>query len=260
MTRLAPTLFALLLALLLGAATAQNDMVYGPDFDMDNVRPYGSATHLYEPYGNEATGAIILRHSTPGDQHANFDVVGPDDFWERFDFSDDPGEEYVLDDLMPGIYSVAATDEGLELVHTLVEVRPGETVTLDFVLTTWDPAYSAGTYDAREYYGEYAGFEDRQPGYPYGAYGVGAYEAYANQELGALAIGGFVDGIDIDVIVTGPDGFSEEIESDTVLELPAGVYAIAATGDDTELSATTVEIRAGQQLTVTPSVIGVQIR
>ena len=245
-------LFALVLALLLTPVMAQ-EVISGDDYDLGNVEPVGGVDSAYEPYDGVDTGAIVLRQSTPTDQEANFDVVGPFDYWEHFDFADDPGEDLLLEDLVPGFYSVAATDEGLELAHTVVEVRAGESVAVDANLNAWDETatYAPGSYDPYTTYGTYEGYEDVYPGYPYGAYTVGPYTPYGAAEVGSISISGV--GEEMDVVVTGPNGYSQGFESDTVIEgLPPGVYAVAASGEGTDLSATTVEVQGGQQLPVTP--------
>ena len=252
------TLLALVLALLLTMVTAQ-DVISGDDYDLENVQPVGGIDYTYEPYDAVDTGALVLRQSTPTDQEANFDVVGPFDYWEHFDFEDDPGEEFVLDDLAPGLYSVAATDEGLELAHTVVEVRAGETVAVDANLNAWDESatYTPGSYDPASTYGTYEGYEDAYPGYPYGAYTVGPYEPYGEANVGSVSISGV--GEETDVVVTGPNGYSQGFEEDTIIEgLAPGVYAVAASGEGTDLSVTTVEVQGGQQLPLAPGMSNVE--
>lgn len=236
--------------LLLGSSAFAQGVIQLDEYDLGKVAGYGGLETTYEAYDNAEMGALILRQSTPGDQEANFDVVGPNDYWEHFDFSDG-SEEFVLDNLQPGIYSVAATDEGLELSHTVVEVRVGEAAVVNADLTAWEEGYEAGAYDPYLSYGTYAGYEDAYPGYPYAAYTVGPYAGYDDPDLGAIAISGVDEGVD--VIVTGPNGYSESFEADTVIEgLAPGVYAVAASGEGTETSVTTVEVQSGQQLPLTP--------
>lgn len=222
-------------------------------FEPELVEPIGDLTTSYEPYDVADAGAIILTHSTPTDQHANFDVVGPYDFWQRFDFSDDEGQEYVLDNLAPGMYSIAATDEGLELVHTVVEVRAGEAVVVVANLVAREQAFTEGAYDPYATYGYTSLREDGlYPGYPYGAYTVGPYGAHDQADAGVIALQNVPDGVD--VVITGPDGYSEAFESDAVTNgLVPGTYVLAASGAQTDLAVTTLEVRAGQQLPTTPS-------
>ena len=217
------------------------------DYDLSGVTPMGGFESSYEAYDNDEMGAIILTQTTPGDQHANFDVVGPNDYWTHFDFTDDAGEEHVLDNLMPGVYSVAATDDGLTVSHSVVEVRAGESVRVHANMETWDEAGMMEPYDPYATWGTYEGYDTAYPGYPYGGYEVGEYEAYADMNTGAIAISGVESGTD--VVVTGPNGYSNGFEADSVIEnLAPGVYVIAATAEDSELFVTTVEIQGGQQL------------
>lgn len=240
--------------LALGAACAQN-MVYGEEYDLTSVRPLGQVDAGYEPYRNEQdAGAIMLSHATPGDQHANFDVVGPNGYWQHFDFSDAEGDTRRLEDLLPGTYSVAASDEGLGLAHTLVEVRAGEATTVHVELEPWQGDIGA-EYDAADTYGSYEGVgEDVQPGYPYGAYAVGAYETYEESDLGALSVEGTP--ADTQLVVTGPDAYSTSLEGDGELaDLRPGRYVLAATGDGYEVSVTTIRIPAGRTVPVDPDFV-----
>lgn len=258
--RIATTVAWLLAGLLLwtGLALAQADDPITDDFDWDAYEPFGDVDIVYEDFDDPDLGAIVLQHSTPGDQHANFDVVGPDDYWEHFDFSDDPGEEFVLDGLQPGVYSVAATDEGLQLAHAVVRIRAGESAAVTFTMEPWDPeAFEEGAYDPTAAYGTYEGYEDAYPGYPYGAYAVGPYAAYDADDTGAIAIENVTEGVD--VVVTGPNGYSSSVESGAVIEnLPPGLYAIAASGEGTDTSVTTVEVRAGQELPVSATTVSIE--
>lgn len=249
MTRITGTLLTFIALLLLTPALAQDAF---QDFDVTEVEPFGDVDLTFGAYDDELAGALVLSHSTPGDQHANFDVVGPDDYLNHFDFSDDPGEELVLDGLAPGVYSVAATDEGLNLSHTLVEIRAGESATVHFNLEPWDENFVAGTYDPYAYYGRYG--QGVYPGYPYGAYGVSPYSPYGQAARGALSVE--TGNENIDYIVTGPNGYSQEFEGDFVVEnLLPGVYAIAATEQGLDLAVTTVEIQAERQLAVNPTLV-----
>ena len=247
------TFLALLGALLALTTAAAQEPIAGEDFDWEQFQPYGDVETAYETFDDPDLGAIILQHSTPTDQEANFDVVGPDGFWRHFDFSDDDGDEYLMEDLAPGVYSIAATDEGLQLAHTVVQVRPGEAASVVVSLQVWEAgAFEAGYYDPREYYGAYAATEDFQPGYPYGAYRAGPYTPYGEAASGSLVLTDIPDGVE--VVVTGPNGFSDGYDETIALEgLPPGAYAVAATGEGMQASVTTVEVRAAQQLELTPS-------
>jgi uncharacterized cupredoxin-like copper-binding protein len=259
MSRMMKLWLALLaLTMFVPTLAQEQEVIRGEDFNWEAVEPYGDVETTYEPYEVAEAGAIILTHTTPGDQHANFDVVGPDGYWEHFDFSDDPGEERILDELLPGVYSIAATDEGLELAHTVVEVRAGESTRIHVSMGIWEEGgYVAGTYDPYGYYGVYEGYEGVYPGYPYGVYGVGPYAPYpagAAGQLGAFAVDANVE--DATYVVTGPNGYSEDFEGDFVAEaLWPGVYAIAATREGYDTAVTTVEIQPEMRLEVVPVLV-----
>lgn len=277
---------------LFGAAVAQdqdqnqNDaMEQAQDFDIEQVEPMGNVQTGQEAYDSEDAGAIVLTHTTPDDQHANFDVVGPNGFHDHFDFEDGPEGEYVLDDLEPGIYSIAATDETFGVAHTVVEVTAGQSTSVHVELeiteegARYDPAATYGQVgmqeqapaqqDAEGQDGEDGEAQDaegqegaqqqaRQPGYPFGAWGVGPYQPIDDADAGELRIGGPEDQ-DFQVVVTGPDGFYETAgQGDTISGLFTGQYVIAATGEELDLAVTTVDVEAGQRLEVTPNFGGAQ--
>lgn len=264
--RVGTPLLALLLAFLAGVAAAQ-----GPDpASVEDFEPFGAVERSYQAYEAETRGAIVLSHATPEEQHANFDVVGPDGYYEHFDFEDDPGGERILDELRPGVYSIAASDEGLELVHVVVEVRPGEIVTIDADLVRWEQgAFAPGVYDPYAGYsvdggdGDPVGDGDGDeffdyPGYPFGTFGLDRGTPYTG-ESGFAALAVDVRGDDVDTVVTGPNGYSEELEGDDVAtRLWPGVYAVASTGDGYDLAVTTIEVEEDVQYEVTPTLVAVE--
>lgn len=244
-------------ALLLAPAIAQNsggtggdvgnvEVTQASEFNMQDVTPYGTVTiGDYTVYDNPDGGRLVLTANSPDDQHPNIDLVGPNGYWEHFDVDDDPGEEFVIDDLVPGVYSLASSDEGLQLVHTLLEVRAGETLAVDLQLQTMDTAVAA--YDPNAY-----------RAYPYGYDSVvGPYETYDNTDLGSITVSSdSVDNSNVTYIVTGPDAFSEDYTGDfTADDLLPGVYVVAATGDGYQISSTTVEVQAAKRAPVKPALV-----
>lgn len=246
MNGLSTTLGLLAVSALLTPALAQVAEVQTQDFDMTATKPYGEIETVYEPYEVADQGAIVLSATTPGAQHPKFDVVGPDDFWLHFDLDDDPGEERVLGNLLPGIYSVAATDEALEVAHAVVEVRADEAARVHVELQPW--AYTVGDYDPSAYYGTRT--PDIYPGYPHGGYTVAPYETYGLADYGAIRVQAGPS--NVDYVVTGPNGYSEEFQGNFTAEnLPPGVYVIAATEEGLDLAVTSIEVRPGETLPVT---------
>ncbi len=239
MNRLAKPLGLLVALALLVPALAQEDEAFDPDL----YEPLGDVEFgVYEPYEAADTGAIILSATTPTDQEPNFDVVGPDAYHEHFDISDNLGEEFVLDDLPPGVYSVASSDEGLQLSATLVEVRAGEVVSVAFNLV----AMEGSVYDIADYtpYTYPAGYEP---------WGVG-YTPYDNPELGSVVISAD-EGIDTEFVVTGPNGYSVDFEgSETLDDLLPGTYVVAATDEGYDLSRNVFEVRVGERVELAPTI------
>ena len=228
-----------ILTLLFGALLT----VSAQDFDADLYEPLGDVgIGAYEPYDAVEGGAIVLSATTPTDQEPNYDVVGPDAYYEHFDISDNPGDERVLDGLAPGVYSVAATDEGLQLSATLVEVRAGEVVPVSFNLQPMD----AAAYDIADY-SPYA------YGYPADYDTLGAYSPYDNPELGSVAVTS--EYTDAEIVVTGPNGYSTSFETEAVLDdLVPGTYVVAATDEGLGTSRNVFEVRAGERLEAAPFV------
>ena len=284
MKRIMMTLAAGLFAF--GGVSAQNQdgaAQQAQGFDIEQVQPIGTVETTIED-GQETeqpdTGTVVLTQTTPDQQHANFDVVGPDGFHDHFDFEDADEGEHVHDGLQPGIYSIAASDEGLELAHTVIEVSAGGTTSVHVDLAVWD---EAARVDPAATYGQVGmrpiePVEDQQlddvqeddvqevrgpvvqPGYPYGAWGVGPTRAIDAAEIGAIEVLG-PDDQDFQVVITGPNGYSETAgNGDVVSDLFAGQYVLAATGNGLDLAVTTVEVQAGQQLQVEPNFGGAAAR
>ncbi|HEX7002696.1 MAG TPA: hypothetical protein VF168_00725 [Trueperaceae bacterium] len=216
----------LLLVLILvaaGAALAQEDVstVGGEEFvavggiEVTGTEPIDAETEEVDVAVE--TGAIVFTAETPGEQHPNVDLVGPDDYFQHLEVSDE--DEQVVDGLLPGVYSVAATDDGLQLAHTLVEVTPGQATLVNIALND-----AAAQIDA-----EALAAGDRFV-YPDEAFEVGEPEVFENDEFGAVAVE--TDNDDATFVITGPDGYSEEFEGTfTAEDLLPGLYVIAGTDD-----------------------------
>lgn len=247
-TRTQPILAILATVLLTATGVGQDTL------DIDALEPFGAVERTTEAYDAQDVGAIVLTHTTPTDQNANFDVVGPDDYRRHFDFADEPGEGRLLGDLQPGVYSVAATDEGLDLIHTVVEVRAGESTHVHADLEVWqEGAFVPGAYDPATSYGRRDA--EAVPAYPAGSFRLRQPTPFTVQRgFGAIA----VDARDatIDTVVTGPNGYYVELEGNAVTDaLWPGVYAIASTEEGFDLAVTTVEVEEGSRLEITPSLV-----
>ena len=215
-------------------------------FDPELYEPLGTVDYVYEPYEGVEGGAIVLSATTPTDQEPNFDVVGPDAYYEHFDIEDDLGEETILEGLLPGVYSIASSDEGLQLAATLVEVRAGEIVTVSFNLQPMETfAYDIADYSPYAY------------GYPAGYNTLGAYSPYANDQFGSVAITS--EFTDAEIVVTGPNGYSTDFEGEAVLDdLLPGTYVVAATDEGYGTSRNVFEVRAGERFEFAPTLLTVE--
>lgn len=237
-------LSGLLIALALLVPALAQEAAETEPFDPELYEPLGDVeVGVYEPYEavDAELGAIVLSATTPTDQHPNYDVVGPDAYHEHFDISDDPGAERVLEGLLPGVYSIASSDEGLQLSATVVEVRAGEVVPVHFNLVPMEDA----AYDIADYtpYAYPAGDEP---------WGVG-YTPYDNPEFGSVTITS-EEGIDTEVVVTGPNGYSVDFEGSATLDdLLPGTYVVASTDEGYDLSRNVFEVRVGERVELTPT-------
>lgn len=195
------------------------------------------------------TGAVVFTAENPTDQRPNIDLVGPNGFYERFEVESDENGQMVVDGLLPGVYSVAATDEGLQLAHTLVEVTAGQAVNVHIALQDL-AAYEEGAFQAddRTTFPD-NGFEARDP------------QPIENAEVGEVTVE--TDNEDARYVVTGPNGYSQEFTGTfTASDLAPGVYVIAGTLDGTyalegrlkgaEIATSAVEVNVQQAVTMVP--------
>lgn len=266
------TLFAITTSLLMlvGLAAAQGyeypayagyeygvfgDVGYGDYYELD---AYDEAAVGY-PYGS-------IRLTTEGTTGQALDVVitGPDGYTRTFESQSGAQTEVV--ELPVGVHSIAATDDGLQMGHALVEVRNGSGQDVTLSLNAYEQAqgevgegYSleAGYYGVEEEFGE--GYE------PFGSVRVDGYEAYENQESGAIVVQ--VEGIgddgeavaygDLGAVVTGhvvgPNDQRTEFEgaSTNTQDLAPGRYSIAATAPGYRVVQSFVQVQAGQTITMT---------
>ena len=200
----------------------------------------------YEPYeADNGGGAVSLAYSTPNEQNVDFNVTGPNGYREDFEVGyfgfETGGDARILEGLPPGVYSVAATDDNLQLIETKVEVREGELIALNFNMQLIEDA----NYDLADYQ-------------PYGNAEVGAYEPVDTVDYGTLEVVVAVsnpDDVEVvipDLNVTGPDDFRREFEgAENVLgSLLQGPYSVAATAEGYGMTEGKVDIRNGQALRI----------
>lgn len=249
MTRLGKLLGLLVVPALLVPALAQEVEA----FDPERYEPFGDVqVGVYEPYEVDAGGgALSLAFSTPNEQNVDFNVTGPDGYREDFEvggFGLEIGDDVrIVEDLAPGVYSVAATDDNLQLIETKVEVRAGELVPLTFNMQLIeDFDYTLADYE------------------PYGVYEVGPYEPIDVADYGNLIVNVEMADENAGVIpkvnVTGPEDYRREFEGDdnVLRTLVAGPYSVAATAPGYRMAEGKVDVQVGQagQVTLTLEPLG----
>lgn len=215
-----------------GLATAQEQTGTALDFEpLGDIR-----VGEYQPHTG-AGGAIIFSGTTPGDQHPDIILVGPNEYWERFEIDDDAGVTTIWEGLTPGPYSVASTDDGLQVVHAVVDVRAGEAVAVHVNLEPMDQrVYAPGAYT---------------PAYPATAYPYGPYTAYPSERFGTFNVQ--APNEDVLYVVTGPNDYVADFRgSFSIGGLTPGVYVIAGTAEGRHVSAGRLEVRLAERVPVTP--------
>lgn len=253
------TFAATLLALMtvLGLTLAQDDAqnqgqglqtatVAGQEFV-----PYGNAeVGQAEPMetGTEEVaveaGAIVLTATAPTDQSPNVDIVGPNGYYSHVEISGDEGGETVVEGLLPGVYSVAATDDGLQLVHTLVEVTAGQAVRVNLNLEQAVNEFQPGAFTQARGGNAFTTF----PREGFTAEGPTQIES---REIGEITVD--TNSESARFVMTGPDGYSNEFTGAfSVSDLRPGVYTIAGTEENKEIATTTVEVQVSTATTFVP--------
>lgn len=223
------------------------------------------------------TGTIVFTGQTPDDQHPNIDLVGPDGYYESFEVGDDADEERVVEGLLPGIYSVAATDNDLQVAHTLVEVVAGQAVHVNVALDQFAQDYEPGTFrapapvaagdpafegeqtaegDANAQTGEVAGGAQGEPAaapvYPAGAYDT-RVEQLEGVDTGEIVVNANAEE-DVRFVVTGPNAYSNEFSGENTLsDLAPGIYVIAATAEGHEVATSLIEVQATTRTITVPA-------
>lgn len=201
--------------------------------------PFGEVGVVgYEPLPTDAVGGtLVLVATTPGGQGARVNLTGPDGI--RTDGELETDGETVLTELLPGLYSLAATATGMQLAEGKLEVRSGERGFVDIRLVPI-PDFD---YDLSDY-----------P--PYGEVQVGAYEALEEADgTGSLVITTNLPD-EAELNVTGSNGYRRDFIGNVILEdltlsdLSPGPYSVAATAEGYALTEGKVEVRPGERIAV----------
>lgn len=202
------------------------------------------------------TGAIAISATTPGDERPNIDLVGPSGYYEHFEVSTD--DQHLVEGLLPGVYSISATDDGLQVAHTLVEVTAGEAISVQISLQEL-AAYEEGAFQP-----------DASTRFPDDSFRAEEPQATENTEVGEVTVN--TDSENARFVVTGPNNYSQEFTgSFTAGELPPGVYVVAGTREDAyqiegtlsgaQIATSAVAVNVSQAVTMVPvyDIVGAEI-
>lgn len=180
-------------------------------------------------YVPQEFGTIYLLTSTPGftDRSPKAYLTGPNGFFETYE----AGDTALLENLLPGVYSLAVTDHALRLVEGKVEVLPGQVATVAVALSNLG-GYYADTADL-----EIFGLFDFQ---------LSDWDEQDNRAL-------VVTNVEAVVSVTGPDGYHRDFTGEQEIEitdLEDGTYSVAATAPGFGLVEGRVRVANGQEATL----------
>lgn len=238
-------MLALIVTVLLSLAAAQ-DMkqatAYTP-FGTVEIGEYG-VIEGYDPNvaAENAYGTLWVRTIHPDEQAIDVAILGPNGFRDFAEIA----EDHLFDDLLPGTYLIAATDDNLEMVSTRVDVTAGMqvpvTLTLNPIATT---SFNYAAYEMDD------------------TYEMGDYEVLTgdnmNAELGALhftfdhdpEMEAEGDLFEVTGFVVGPNDFRVDIDTaDEFVEfndLEPGVYLVGLSSENGGVTQALIEVRAGER-------------
>jgi hypothetical protein len=193
-----------------------------------------TAVGEFIPMGDNLDGGRII-FTTPAAYETDPDVnlTGPDGLRRNFEI------EYITvingeNGLPPGIYTVAATDEDMQLTEAKFEVREGQAVTVNIDLLPLEEF----TYNVADFA-------------PLGLFEIGAYEPLpADEGVGSLVVTMNL-GEDARFHITGPNNYRTGYRgNETVEGLEPGPYSVAATARGHQVTQGIVEVRSGQTLSI----------
>ena len=221
------------------AASAQPTGMTGVDHG-----PYEPIDVAADAQAKEVGGSVFVQTIAPTDQGIDMVLMGPDGYRQLAEVQD----QALFKGLLTGTYSLAATDDGLQLVVGRVEVVAGcmAPVTLTLVPLA-DLAYAAEDVAAYE---------------PYGTAELGAPEGI-DSDGGALGVrvvlpgsgaGDEAEEITAQIDVVGPDDYRSNAEGEAILaDLVPGAYAVTATATGYDVAQAVIPVRRGEaaELTIT---------
>jgi len=187
-------------------------------------------------------GSVFVQTVAPTDQGIDVVVMGPDGYQQVAEVQD----QALFKGLLPGTYSLVATDDGLQLVVGRVEVIPGcmapVTVTLAPLAAL---AYTEEDVEAYEPYGETEFGAPEEVGSDGGALGVRVV-------LPASGAGDEAEEVTAQISVVGPNDYRSAAEGElTLADLVPGVYAVSATATGYDVTQGVVLVRGGEAAALT---------
>jgi hypothetical protein len=269
-------LFAVLsIALLLfgTSGVAQEDAGLYEEYEAYEYRTYGDVgVGDYEEFGeyNEEEvgfpyGNMVVTATGPEGNAIDLILTGPDGYTRVAEANVE--EETFIEELPLGIYSVAATDDEVEVGHAFVAVRAGQAVPLNLTLRPYN-LDEAGVGDGSGFEEGYVGYgmeEEFGGGYePYGEFEAGEYGTYENEQAGSIVVMvegyneegellGYEElGVEVTGFIVGPDDQREEVAGETrTEELAPGTYSVAVTAPGYQVTQTLVRVFPGRIATLT---------
>ena len=246
MMTLRRALLTLALLLPLSVAAAQDACEAAP------AEPLG-ATGLehgeYEPIeydsdtqAQQVGGSVFVQTVAPTDQGIDVVLMGPDGYQQVAEAQD----QALFKGLLPGTYSLAATDDGLQLVVGRVEVISGCIASVTLTLAPLaELAYAEADVEAYEPYGGIEAAAPEELDGEGGALGVRVL-------LPASGAGDEAEEVTAQISVVGPDDYRSGAEDElTLADLVPGVYAVSATATGYDVTQGVVLVRGGEAVALT---------
>jgi hypothetical protein len=218
-----------------------------PDDQRPNVDLVGPDNYFnhFEVSG-DAVGGGQAQEDAGADDQAQ-DDAGAEDQAQDDAAQDDAaanGEDeagHVVDGLLPGIYSIAATDDGLQMVHTVVEVAAGQAVRVQLHLEEWAEDFVPGAFAT-----------DGRTAFPAQGFRAGDPRTIDNQQFGGVSVE--TEDENARFVVTGPNAYSQEFTGAfEINDLQPGVYVIAGTDEGAQIATSTVEVEVSTATTMVPA-------
>lgn len=187
-------------------------------------------------------GSVFVQTVAPTDQGIDVVLTGPDGYRQVAEVQD----QALFKGLLAGAYSLAATDDGLQLVVGRVEVISGCMASATLTLAPLvELAYEEEDVAAYEPYGRAELGEPEAIESDGGALGVRVL-------LPASGAGDEAREVSAQIDVVGPDDYRSDAENEAILaDLVPGAYAVTATATGYDVAQAVILVQEGQAATLT---------